>query len=110
MRMPTPHGDDLLVEDPDGTVYFAFQDGAASPFLAPAPAMPAAGARGFGNLGVLALPLDSLEMKPYAYDARSAVRVFRKPGAYTWRVGTGLPAQGPDPLLACTIVWQPAAG
>ena len=70
-------GSHLSLADPSGTVYYAFSDGAAHPLLAPA-----LSARLDADRPQLALPIDSLQMKPVAYDARTAIPVFRRPGTY----------------------------
>lgn len=97
IKLPDPAEGDLAFVDPNGTVFFAYRQGQAHPQLTPVPDQPALSAG-----ATLRFPVDSLRMKPYAYDARAAIPVFRHPGAYTLRLGREL-ANGVTPAHTCTV-------
>lgn len=67
----------LALADPSGTAFYAVVHGSTHPMLSPPISVP---------MDVehphLALPTDSLQMKPVAYDARIAIPVFRRKGRY----------------------------
>lgn len=68
---------DLSAADPDGTVYYVVSSGALHPLVAP---------EGIARLDTASFALtavaDSIQMKPVAYDARTAIPLFRHPGTY----------------------------
>ena len=102
LTLPASVEGDLAVTDPNGTVFFAYRSGRAHPQLAPSPDQPA-----LSSGATLRFPVDSLQLKPYAYDARAAIAVFRQRGNYTVRLGPGL-ADGAEPVHACTVYFAAA--
>ena len=68
---------DLSAADPDGTVYYVVSSGALHPLVTP---------EGIAKLDTASFALtavaDSIQMKPVAYDARTAIPLFRHPGTY----------------------------
>lgn len=95
--IPSDPGGDLAVIDPSGTVHFAYRAGQAHPQLAPVPTRST-----LRGESTLRWPVDSLALKPYAYDARAASHVFRSPGTYTIQLGSDLAAPS-APTHRCSV-------
>lgn len=101
IQLPADPGEDLAVVDPNGTVYLAYRAGTAHPQLLPAPSSPK-----LSGPASLRWSVDSLEMKPYAYDARAAMIVFRQAGTYDIRLGTNV-ATASTPRYHCSVHYAP---
>lgn len=100
LRLPTPHGGDLAIVDPKGTVYFAYREGTPHPMLSP----PAPSGT-FTTRELVRFETERVEMKPFIYDARPAIRVFRQTGPYEIRLGSHLVATDQAPAHRCTVYY-----
>ncbi len=97
ITLPDAAEGDLAIVDPQGTLFVAYRTGTAHPQLSPAPAQSA-----LTSGDTLRFQADSLQIKPYAYDARAAIPVFRERGSYEIRLGPNL-ADGVAPQHRCTV-------